>query len=278
MSISERTSSACGKIILTGEYAVVFGYAGIAVPALQRVKVTFEEADQNSVFWPSVSDEWITYANDILECCRTISTIPAGKLSVACDIPLGKGMGASTAVLIAIARCMLGEDCGKEALAMEDAMNEGHSGLDFAVIWAEHPVLFMRGETPRDLELPDTNFEHPVLVDTGSPNETTAELVAMVQARAGEPEISAALRVIGECTERLLAGEDIRTIFRDHHRAQIALGVVPEETRELIEKIENLGGAAKVIGAGGASGGGGMVLSIGIEEPNIPGEFPTIPL
>ena len=274
-----RQASACGKIILTGEYAVVFEYPGIAVPTMQRVNVSFQEQSEDTVVWSNgTMEQWKTYALTILQHLRTLHDIPHGTLTITSDLPLGKGMGASTAVVIALARCMLGDDSHDEALSVENALNEGHSGLDFAVIWAEHPLLYKKGEGPRRIELPETGIDHLVLIDTGSPNETTAELVAMVKARAEEPEIASALREIGRCSDRLLAGEDIRLIFRDHNRAQVALGVVPEETRELIAKIEHLGGAAKVIGAGGASGGGGIVLSIGIPEHDMPGEFPVIPL
>ena len=42
-------STAPGKIILTGEYAVVFGYPGIAVPSPLSMTVTLEEDDSGSL-------------------------------------------------------------------------------------------------------------------------------------------------------------------------------------------------------------------------------------
>ncbi|MBT7493790.1 MAG: mevalonate kinase, partial [Candidatus Peribacter sp.] len=37
------TATVSGKIILTGEYAVLFGYPGIAVPSPLKMAVSFEE-------------------------------------------------------------------------------------------------------------------------------------------------------------------------------------------------------------------------------------------
>ncbi|MDD5469880.1 MAG: hypothetical protein PHO92_03755, partial [Candidatus Peribacteraceae bacterium] len=49
---------------------------------------------------------------------------------------------------------------------------------------------------------------------------------------------------------------------KEHHRAQVAIGVVPKAVQTMFAEIEKVGGAAKVIGAGGKTGGGGMVLAV----------------
>ena len=90
----------------------------------------------------------------------------------------------------------------------------------------------------------------------------TPELVAWVKDRSLETEILASLEEIGRCSDRLIAGEDLQEILRDHHKAQVALGVVPAEAKKRIEEIESTGGAAKILGAGARTGGGGMILSL----------------
>jgi hypothetical protein len=59
-----------------------------------------------------------------------------------------------------------------------------------------------------------------------------------------------------------LSGEDPLTVFPDHHRGQMGLGVVPPRVRLLIEKIQQSGGAAKAARVGGATGGVGMVFGV----------------
>lgn len=262
--MSSTSASAPGKIILSGEYAVVFGKRGIAVPSEESVTVTWtDDASISgvSITWDGdVNSQWISYAENILEYLKPHTKPLQGTLHVRCDIPLGKGMGSSTALVIAVCRCLLGPECEEIARFVEDQINPGHSGIDFAVIWNNAPILFSRGTKPEKITLPKNILQGARLIDTGSPNETTKELVAWMKTRG--QEIEPAIAIIAGCTERLLQGESLKTVMRDHHRAQVALGVVPENAQKIIAEIEAQGGSAKVIGAGGRTGGGGMVLAI----------------
>ncbi|MDD5041163.1 MAG: hypothetical protein PHX87_06725 [Candidatus Peribacteraceae bacterium] len=268
----KHTAVAHGKIILTGEYAVVFGHPGIAVPAPLAMQVTYEESSTQkavrstpTIKWLGISggEAWEDYARKIiLHLEQAQNTSFCGKLTIRNQLPLKKGMGSSTALVIALTRVLLGKQKRAEALAIEDAMNPGHSGIDFAVIWEEKPLYFQKGQDPQTITLPKDVLRGALLVDTGTPGQTTPELVAWVKERAEDPRVKQALIQIGKCTERLRKGEDIRLVFRDHHRAQVALGVVPKPVQTLIAEIERLGGTAKVLGAGGKTGGGGTVLAL----------------
>ncbi len=267
------TAVAHGKIILTGEYAVVFGHPGIAVPAPIAMQVTFEENPKSRALtlkWLGISggEMWEDYARKIILHLEQERSPFSGKLTIRNQLPLKKGMGSSTALIIALTRCLLGEGKRAEALAVEDAMNPGHSGIDFAVIWEEKPILFRKGSEPQVITLPKDILRGALLADTGTPNESTPELVAWVQEQSEDPRVKQALITIGKCTQRLKKGEDIRTVFRDHHRSQVALGVVPKPVQTLITEIMRLGGAAKVLGAGGRTGGGGTVLALH-KNPNL---------
>lgn len=263
-----RTSSAaaCGKIILSGEYAVVFGKSGIAIPSSMKIDVSFTPKSNGPIIeWrrEAIRASSTVYAKHVAEEIREHSGV-TGTFSIEGALPIGKGMGASTAMVIAMCRAALGEDCHKLALSIEDKVNPDHSGLDFAVIWEEKPVVFRKGSTPERVMIDRLFLENPELIDTGAPNETTPELVAWIRKRyeARESSVVKAIETIGECTERIISGEPLKSVMRDHHRAQVALGVVPEDTQKIIADIEARGGAAKVIGAGGRTGGGGMVLAL----------------
>jgi len=281
------TASAPSKIILTGEYAVVFGFPGIAIPSPLKMEVTFEE-DRTiqgvETTWEGIrgDENWNNYLQDIINYIQKFrGGLLQGKLTIKNQLSLGKGMGSSTSLVIAVSKCLLGSDCRTEALAIEDKVNPGHSGIDFNVIWEERPLLFEKGKEPQPIDLPENILESSVLIDTGKPNETTAELVASVRER--ENEVIDALQQIGNCTERLLAGEPLGQILPDHHHAQVALGVIPEQVQKLIANIENAGGSAKVLGAGARSGGGGMVLAIHenpgkIEEIALSHKLQSLPL
>ena len=122
------------------------------------------------------------------------------------------------------------------------------------------PVYFQKDRGAVPIGLPGEVLQNAILVDTGAPNETTPELVKWIRSR--EKENAEAIELIGTCTERLAKGESVKEVIRDHHRAQVMLGVVPPHVAGFIAAIEKLGGAAKVIGAGGRTGGGGMVLAV----------------
>lgn len=295
------SASAPGKIILTGEYAVLFGKRAVAVPSRETITAVWTDdasLPEPVIIWEGAGNAWIDYAQQILALLKPHTGTINGRLAIASTLPLGKGMGSSTALVIAISRCLLGDSCEKVALAVEDEINPGHSGIDFAVIWRNEPILFARGQKSRSIVLPKDLLTHATLIDTGTPNESTRELVTWMKARyateqqtrvaavakamaaeeypllfikkeehskqgAGlRPAVEEAIETIGTCTERLLKGESLHSVMRDHHRAQIALGVVPDAAQKIIADIEASGGAAKIIGAGGRTGGGGMVLAI----------------
>ena len=259
-----NTASAPGKIILSGEYAVVFGKRGIAIPSKESITVTWTKDASLSgaeITWKGGEHpKWIEYAKHILQYLLPYSGPQKGLLLICCDLPLGKGMGSSTSLVIAACRALLGNDCRKIALAIEDQINPGHSGIDFAVIWEAAPILYAKGVEPQIINLPKDILKNAKLLDSGTPNETTKELVAWMKTR--EAKIAPAIAIIGDCTERLLQGEPLHTVMRDHHKAQVALGIVPESALKIIEQIERDGGSAKVIGAGARTGGGGMVLAL----------------
>jgi mevalonate kinase len=277
-----RTAFAPGKIIVSGEYAVVFGYPGIAVPSTRGIAVTFEderEADLD-VIWEGIpwNEQWEIYLHHIVKECEHFLGKPVhGRLTIDNALQLGKGMGSSSALLIAVMRCLLGEECESKVRTVEDLLNPGHSGIDFAVIWYSKPIKFQQGKPLQPIELLLTLHENARLIDTGAPGESTPQLIAWVKSR--ESDVRHALETIACCAERLIRGDDPFEVLREHHRAQLLLGVVPEPAREVITHVERLGGSGKIIGAGGRTGGGGIVLALHQEpahlEEHLPLTYPS---
>ncbi|MBI5457128.1 hypothetical protein HY971_00155 [Candidatus Kaiserbacteria bacterium] len=259
-----RTSFAPGKIILSGEYGALFGRAGIAVPSRFGVRATFDEDSalgRIEILWES-NEQWLPYVERIVAAFEERNSAFSGRLTINSDVPIGKGMGSSTALTVAVALSLIG-DSREMTLHIENTLSPGNSGFDFAVIWQGTPILYRKGEVQL-IELPAKLLRDAVLIDTGVPGEPTNELVAWMRGR--EPDIWEHLDTIGTCTERLMRGEPFDIVMRDHHKAQVALGVVPPEAQQLIAAIESAGGAGKVIGAGSRAGGAGMVLALGDEK------------
>lgn len=260
MPVSQGTAR--GKVILSGEYAVLFGHRGVAVPSKQKLEAYWQgEGEGFRVTWnEEIHPAWQTYAEDVARLLGN-GTLPDGTLRLENELPLGKGMGSSTALVVAMTRALAGDNTLSLAQTIEDAVNPGHSGIDFAVIWNDTPVVFAKDKVPSLLEESPQYLQSTLLIDTGMPDQSTRELVAWVKDRSAE--VQEPLETIGRCTEKLLSGKTLQDIFPEHHAAQVRLGVVTEAAQALIADIETSGGCAKVIGAGGRSGGSGMVLAIG---------------
>lgn len=279
------SSVASGKIILTGEYAVVFGYPGIATPVSCATIISYTNSKEPlTITFRGIkpTERGEEYVRRVVELCeKEARKTFGGSLIIDNSIPLGKGMGSSTALVISVCRTLLGTDCEEAAKRIEDTVNPGNSGLDFAVIWRNEPVFFKKSTDPKSITLPNDLLTGAVLIDSGTPGETTPELVAWMKTR--EAEVHDALAQIGSCTERLAADGDLATIVREHHQAQLKLGVVTPRAGSLIANIQAAGGAAKVLGAGARTGGGGMILALGCDPKviaRISAEalFPCFPL
>ncbi len=265
------SSLVTGKIILSGEYAVVFGGRGIAIPFTETLACTFVPTSQNVITWEqdALPESWRAYALSLAN-LLTLHTGVQGEYTIVNTLPLGKGMGSSTSLVIAMTKSAIsdGDEAYRIALDIEDQVNAGHSGLDFACIWQKMPVLFKKGTGQENITIPQLEGKILTLMDAGTPNESTPELVAWVKSRKEQEvgqsihPIHDALDIIAGCTERIVGGEDLASVLFDHHKAQVALGVVPNDTQRLIDEVYAKGGCAKVIGAGGRTGGGGMVLRI----------------
>ena len=96
------SASASGKLILSGEYAVLFGKKGIAIPSRQRMNITWEKNPaypEVKIVWADEqpSQEWILYIQKILQELQAYVDVKKGTLTVNNTLPLGKGMGTSKA-------------------------------------------------------------------------------------------------------------------------------------------------------------------------------------
>ena len=265
--MTQKIAHACGKIIISGNVAIRFGKRALAVPVDMHITVTWDKSDNTQeglrIVWPGQKEDgvWMTTARKICELIEAQVGPLSGKLTIHNTLPLGKGMGSSTAIVVALSRCFLGENCKDEALAIEDIINRGHSGIDFAAIWEERPIVITR-DRYEFIELPK-RLQRGFLVDTGLPAAPTSIIIERLEERSPREKILIeSVETIGNCTERLLSGEDPHTVFPDHHRGQVNLGVVPPLVRSLIEKIQRSGGAAKATRSGGGTGGVGMVFAV----------------
>lgn len=213
---------------------------------------------------------------------------PGLALRVESDLPVGRGFGSSAAVAVAVVAAYLAfrgaepSPADVEAVALESERRQHGlpSGVDGAtavhggVIWAEggggEGRLRVR---PLSAEL--SLLRDVRVYDTGEPAEETGEVVAAVRERRdAEPErFERILDAMGEAVEALrdalqVEPSDPEGLLEPVRRFQARLeelGVVPRPVREVVRRIEERGGAAKISGAGsldrpGAGGAGPLLV------------------
>lgn len=253
MQMQEKTSkvrvSAPGKIILTGEHAVVYGYPAILAAVDMRLVVEGWKIGRQT-----------------------------GTKILRSDIPIGVGMGSSAALSVATvaAKTVLEEkrwdldNINSMAYESEKKYHGNPSGGDNTIV-AYGGFLWYRKETEsfkifRQI-IPKTNLPNFFLINSGTPKETTGEMVSKVadmRARNLKKITRVLVKIEGvarKFLKSLIEGNgDWNELIKENEMCLELLGVVSDWGRNLIRRLEKIGAAAKISGAGGITNGSGIVL------------------
>lgn len=201
------------------------------------------------------------------------------QLGLASDIPVGRGMGSSAAVIVAVLQALAAyteRPLGREelvALAQEvEKYQHGHpSGVDVHACADGGAFLYRRGTGVEEVPL---HLGSLLLVDTGEPVSSTGECVEAVRRRfEADPiwgdfeDVTLALATELQESGSPAAGD----LIRRNHDLLARIGVVPRPVERFIETLHRQGYAAKVCGAGAVRGeSAGMVLVHGGDAPEAP--------
>jgi mevalonate kinase len=221
---------------------------------------------------------------------------PGLRIRVESAIPIGSGFGSSAAVAVGLVAAVLqvggtpvepsagtllhgvrfpGE-LRRLSLEAERRQHGTPSGIDHATVIQGGLVLAEKPPGEDDFVLspiaaPAEILHNFRLYQTGTPQESTGEVVAAVRAlKNRHPDrVEEALDRIEAATRdfavELTRAHSLRgavvPLVRQCERGLETLGVVPWEVCDIIRQIEEAGGAAKISGAGALSGpGAGSVL------------------
>lgn len=209
---------------------------------------------------------------------------PGLTVRVESDLPPGSGFGSSAALAVAVVAAYLtyvksgvaSDRIGPIALEVERRQHGTPSGIDTAaailggVLWVRRAASGALGA--QRLKRASPLLERLRLFHSGTPASSTGATVAAVRRRleAAPDRVRPALAAIESATLLLRAQLEAESEDPDATVASIRsgsaaledLGVVPEPVRAVLRRIEALGGAAKISGAGSIDGtGGGLVLA-----------------
>jgi mevalonate kinase len=275
-----RAGHACGKVILLGEHAVVYGAPALAigidrgararaVPAARGPSRLFVHGWNITVHEDRPDHDLARAFRALLEAARAHSpSLEAHEIEVDASLPPGGGLGCSAAIGVAVARALCphaGHDAIQvQATAWEQVFHGNPSGIDAAVAARGGCVLFRRGEP-----IETVRVRGPLQLcvgNTGIASSTKSMVEGVARQREQRRDaVDRSFEAVGALVEsaRLAveAGDRIalgRLMDRNQALlAALALSLPEIETMcDLARKAGALG--AKLTGAGG----GGCVVAL----------------
>jgi mevalonate kinase len=277
-------ASACGKCILLGEHAVVYGFPALAIP-MGGLRARAELVPGNSPFSLDAPNIGLASALEDLPanhplafCVRRAAEflgtpVPAARLVIRSDIPVASGLGSGAAVSTAIVRVLAAAagrnlppaDVSRIVFDVERIYHGTPSGVDNTVIAFERPVYFQREHEPQILRIGAEL--HLILADSGVRSETRSAVGGVRERRQADPaRYDDLFRRMGALAD---AGRDhlekgrareLGATMNDCHGLLRAVGVSTPELDRLADAARAAGAlGAKLTGAG--QGGNVVVLA-----------------
>lgn len=205
-------------------------------------------------------------------------SLPGFDLLIDSEIPVGAGMGSSGALSVSIIGALslfTGKKLDKKtineiAFLCEKKKHGKPSGGDNSTSAYGGLVWFKKddGVKPMDMKMSEDITKNFYIINTGTPSESTGEMVSLVRKLVGENELLT--KEIFDRQEELV--KDLRLAIEKNIPRQVPgiikraeanlekIGVVSDYVKNIIRDIEESGGAAKICGAGGTTKSTGIVL------------------
>ena len=267
---SSAEAFACGKLILSGEHAVVYGQPAIAMPVSRGVRVFLEKFD-GETHMPNGDDT-------LQRALRSILPPHVLQVTMKSDLPLGRGMGSSAALAVACLRALASmchetltfESAFARAFSMERIFHGNPSGVDHAVSASGQAVYYKKGHDKPIIEQMNIPKLTLVVMDTGQAGDT-GKMVAKVRQGVGS-KINT-INAIGEVTRALkshLSHEtpdlnQIGDLLNANQNYLMELEVSTQRLNTLCQLACDAGAyGAKLAGAGG----GGVAFAL-VEDPDV---------
>jgi mevalonate kinase len=237
-------------------------------------KKCHDKKDFTELFDFIKKDRYVNYRKAMIgTALKRIGVNEGVTLTIRSDVPIGSGLGSSSSLSVAMTKAITElfnkklslEQINDIAFEQEKLIHGTPSGGDNSascfggLVWFQKSqpiniVTSLREEIPYKLE----NF---VLVYIKPPEKTTGELVQLVR-NLDEDYRNERVKRIGKLVfemKEVLKNknfEKMKEIVNENQRLLAELGVSCKEIDEIAKAVQDIGGAAKLCGAGG----GGVML------------------
>ena len=259
------TAFAPGKLILMGEHAVVYGHTALAMAVDRGLEVTLtERAGPTDLDDTQIEDERIGQA------LRSLLPDEGVGVTIRSSIPIGRGMGSSAALAVALARATLAregrtihrEALNERAFAVERIFHGSPSGIDHTVSMSGGAMLYRRTPSGPVFEAFDLPALPIVVIDSGTAGNTATMVRSVAERLADVRGHLEAMGALLRDTLPALRDGDLHAIgeaWNDNQRLLQAIGV-STPVLDAIARVACEAGAtgAKLAGAGG----GGVVIAL----------------
>lgn len=271
--------SAPAKVILSGEYAVVYGKPCLVSAINKSLKFSLRESttktsDKNILLISQIIKDYLKKAKiDFVD--------KQFNFKIGSEIPIGRGLGSSAALSVTSAAGFLEFYTGRQfekgninnvAFQIEKYFHQNPSGVDNSAACYGGLILYQKNVKLKNLDfkMPKNIEENLFLIDSGKPKETTGEMVDFV----GTKSVGKILDEIETTTKKLkssLVREDIN-LFKEslvnNENLLEQLSIVSEKTKKLLEDLSKFG-VGKITGAGGRETNSGFILFLAEDKEKL---------
>jgi mevalonate kinase len=256
-----------GKIIISGEHSVVYGY-----PALVTTTDLFREVEliENKV--EDSSDHLFINLKKIFESNfkQDLSNIWYKQGG---NLPIGSGLGSSAAFAAACFKALaskfsinLSQKKLFELVQESEKFAHGNpSGIDATAVVYGGLLEFRKTNGKFLHQIIRSDLDKKLkfrLVDSGKPLESTKEMVFWVKENLEKNKKY--LAQMGKVSQLIIENLKKNTwepeLLTQNERLLEKIGVVGNKAKKMISKLEKEGKSAKITGAGGMKSGSGIII------------------
>lgn len=272
--------SACAKIILCGEHAVVYGRPAIALPLPRlRARAVMHAHDDSLEIFAADLEETVRVAvapdtHPLARLARSVCerlaiALPNARIVLRSEIPIGANLGSGAAISIALARVIsawhgqefTAHEASEAAFEIEKLHHGTPSGIDNTTIAYEQPVRFVRGAVPVVLRSPGIAQLPIVIADTGRSTPTHVPVGDVRTAWQADPvrlerifdDIAACVAEAQQALEAELPAQ-LGDAMNENHRLLQVLGVSSPELDLLCDAARRAGALGAKMSGGGRGG------------------------